>query len=313
MQVFLTGATGYIGSAVADALRAAGHGIVALARSEQSAAALAERGFEVFREDLHNAARIAEASRAAGAFVHAAIADDANAPLLEAALVREVISRFERSDRPFLYTSGVWVMGSTGGETADENWPPDPLPLLAWRAAVEQTVLEAASRGVRSVVIRPAMVYGRGGGTVALMVNSARENGMARYLEEGSTHWSLVHVDDLADLYVRALEKGAPGSLYIAAAGKAVRVRDIAAAASRAAGAEGRTQSWRLEEALQVLGPWVEALTLDQQVSSEKARRELGWEPHRPSIFEELEGGSYTDALPARGSVFAPLDPSINR
>lgn len=314
MEIFLTGATGYIGSVVADALLAAGHRVTALARSEESAAALYARGLAVCREDLHNASKIAEAAQRGDAFIHAAIADDANAPLLEAALVSEMIGRFEGTGKAIVYTSDAAAMGNTGNKSADEDRPPDPLPELAWRIAVEQTVLESAARGIRSVVIRPAVVYGRGGGPVALLVSSAREDGMARYLEEGDNHWSLVHVDDLADLYVRVLEKAPAGQLYIASAGKPVRVRDLAEAASRAAGAEGRTQSWRLEEAYQVLGPWVKALRHDQQLSSEKARRELGWEPRGPSIFDELKHGSYAGGRStARGSVFAPLDPSVDR
>ncbi len=313
MQVFLTGGTGYIGGAVADALHAAGHEIVALARSDSSAARLAGRGFRVHRDDLHNAAKVAGAAQGAGAFVHAAIAGDANAPLLEAALAEAVLDCYQGTGKTFLYTSGAWVMGDTGGKSVDETAPLHPPPLFAWRAGVEKTVLSGANRGVRSIVIRPAMVYGRGGGVVAMMVKSARENGLARYVGRGENHWTMVHVDDLADLYVLALEKAPPGSIYLAAAADPVKVRDLAEAASRSAGAAGRTQAWLTDEAFKTLGAWVEGLVLDQLLHPAKAQAELGWNPHRPSIFEELEHGSYRKrVLTAGGGVFTPLDPSIN-
>jgi len=161
---------------------------------------------------------------------------------------------------------------------------------------VEERVLNAVQRGLRAVVIRPAIVYGRGGGIPAGFVDAARKDGAARYIGNGDNRWPFVHVDDLADLYLLALEKAPPGTLLLAVHGPSYRVRDIAAAASRGAGAGGNTVAWPLELARQALGPYADALVLDQQASGNRARELLGWRPHRPDVLEDLERGSYAGA-----------------
>ena len=195
--------------------------------------------------------------------------------------------------KPFIYTSGIWVLGETGGRVADESWPVNPVALVAWRLAVEQMVLEAARQNVRSIVIRPAVVYGRGGGIPAELVQSARTAGAVRFVGNGENYWPVIDVDDLADLYVRALERAPAGSVLFAADGSAHRVKEIAEAAGIGAGAGGRTESWPLEEARKTLGSYADALALDQQVSSNKARTLLGWKPRASGILEDLRLGSY--------------------
>ncbi len=203
--------------------------------------------------------------------------------------------------RTFVYTSGVWIMGDTpkGVDLADEETPVEPVPMLAWRPAVEEWVLGAARQeGVRTFVVRTGIAYGRRrGGTVGEFVDSARERGAARYVvpPEGEENtWMLAHLDDLGELYARLLQGAAPGgTLLVAASEGPHRAREIAEAASRAGGAEGRVEAWPLEEALKELGEHAYALALDQRISSEKARRLVGCRPSAPSVFEELEGGSY--------------------
>ncbi len=154
-------------------------------------------------------------------------------------------------------------------------------------------MLDAAAQGVRAVVIRPAIVYGRGGGIPADFVKSARETGAARYVGTGENRWAMVHVEDLADVYVRALQKAPAGTLLHAADGPSYRVKEIAEAASLGAGAGGRTESWPLEEARKTLGAYADALVLDQQVSAERAKATLGWKPDAPSLLQDLRRGSY--------------------
>ena len=154
-------------------------------------------------------------------------------------------------------------------------------------------MLAAAKRRVRTTVIRPAIVYGRGGGIPAGFVESARNEGAARYIGTGKNRWPLVHVDDLADLYLLALEKAPPGTLLLGVSGPSRPVSEIAAAASRGAGAGGRTAATPLEEARAKMGAYADALALDQQASGRKAQELLGWKPRRPDILEELERGSY--------------------
>jgi nucleoside-diphosphate-sugar epimerase len=287
MQVFVTGATGYIGSAVSEALRNAGYAVVGLARSEDQARMLAAKGLGAHRGDLRDPASLAEGARNADAVIHTALAPAADTGQVDRAAVEGIIGALSQFNRPFVYTSGCWVLGNTGDRIADEDAPLAPTPLVAWRPANEQLVLAAASHGVQGIVLRPAMVYGHRGGLVNSLVQSAREHGAARVIGDGQNHWTFVHLDDLADLYVRAL-RAASGTVFYAAHGAAVRVREVAEAASRAAGAGGKVEIVPIEEARRSMGPFADALALDQQISGERAMRVLGWRPHAPSVLEDL-------------------------
>jgi nucleoside-diphosphate-sugar epimerase len=293
MEVFLTGATGYIGSAVAEALQKAGHKVTGLARTPEKAKKLEARDMRAIIGDLLKPETVAAPARAAEGVIHTANTNDANSAQADAAIVRAILKALEGTGKPFVYTSGIWVLGSTGDKVADENSPLNPTPLVAHRAAIEQEVLGYKGRGVRTVVIRPALVYGRGGSIPRMIAQSARETGAARYIGDGQNRWAFVDVGDLALLYVLALEKAAPGSLYNAAHGSSFRVHEVAEAASIGAGAKGKTQAWPLEEARKTMGGFADALVLDQQISGEKARRELGWSPGAASVLDDLKTGSY--------------------
>jgi nucleoside-diphosphate-sugar epimerase len=289
MRVFLTGATGYVGSAVAGALARDGHTVLALARSDAAAARLEAEGYRVHRGDLADPASLAAGARGADAVIHAGATGGAAMAETDRAAVEAMLGALEGSGNPFVYTSGTWVHGSTGGRVADEDAPFDPAaPLVAWRPAVERRVREAD--GVRGVVVRPTVVFGRGGGTPATLARAARDRGVVRYVGDGVQRWSAVHVDDLADLYLRALGAEA-GSVFVAAHGAAHTAREVAEAAAAPWGA--RVEPWPLEEARARLGPFADALALDQQFSGERARAVLGWDPRRPSLMEELRDGSY--------------------
>jgi nucleoside-diphosphate-sugar epimerase len=291
MKVFLTGATGYIGTAVAERLRAAGHQLSGLARSDQAAAKLDAAGVTPIRGDFTNPAAVASGARSANAVISMATTYDAK---VDAPAVDAILDALAGSNKPFIYTSGIWVNGDTGGSVVDETSLAEPVELVAWRKAVEDRVL-AGKRGVRSIVIRPAIVYGRGGGIPAGFRDSARKEGAARFVGSGQNRWPMVHVDDLADLYVLALERAPAGTLLLAASGPAVPVKELAAAASRGAGRSGNTAEWPIEHARAELGSgYADALTLDQQASSRRAEELLGWRPHRPGPLEDLESGSYS-------------------
>jgi nucleoside-diphosphate-sugar epimerase len=290
MKVFLTGATGYIGTAVADRLRAAGHEISGLARSDAAAARLTAAGIRPVRGDFSDPASVGSAARAADAVISLATTYD---PGIDGPAIDAILNALAGSNKPFIYTSGIWSHGDTGDKVVDESTPPQPAALVQWRQAVEDRVREGAKRGIRTVIIRPAIVYGRGGGIPAGFVQSAREEGAARYVGSGKNRWPFVHVDDLADLYLLALERAPGGSLLLGVNGPSHPVSDIAAAASRGAGAGGRTIEWPLEEARQKLGAYADALALDQQASGRRAQELLGWQPHRPDVLEDIERGSY--------------------
>lgn len=288
MKVLLTGATGYIGSAIADKLQKSGYQVIGLARSDEAAQRLHQQGIRVCRGDLHDPQEIALAAREADAVIHTALVKGPEMPRLEKAFVEAMLPSLEGTGKPFLLTSGIWVIGDTGDQIADENSPLNPSPLVVWRPEIEQLVLSASQRGVRSVVIRPAIVYGRGGGVIGMLMQSARQNGCVRFIGTGENRWTLVHVDDLADLYVRAMEKAPAGTSLIAASDLIVRVREVAEALSQALGIPGQIEALPIEQARQTLGLYADALALDQQVSGAKAMELLGWKPKALSLFEDL-------------------------
>ena len=298
MPIFLTGATGYIGSAVAERLRAAGHGLTALARSDASAARLESAGVQAVRGDFSDLKSVGQAARESDGVISLATTYD---PSVDGPAIDAILDALAGSNKPFIYTSGIWSHGDTGGKVVDETSPVNPAELVRWRQSVEQRVLDGANRGIRSGVIRPAIVYGRGGGILAALVDSAHTEGAARFIGTGKNRWPLVHVDDLAALYLLALEKAPAGTLLLGVSGPSRPVSELAEAASRGAGAGGRTVATPLEEARNKMGPYADALAMDQQASGRRAQELLGWKPRGPDVLEELERGSYTERpSPAR-------------
>lgn len=290
MKIFLTGATGYIGSAVAEALLAAGHTVAGLARNNDAAQTIRDRGMTPVLGDLRSPPSLAAQMDAVDGVINLGTTNDGHT---DTDAVTAMLEALKGSNQPFVYTSGVWVLGNTGDQPADESAPVNPVPIVAWRPAAEQRVLIAAKQGVRGIVIRPAIVYGRGGGIPAMFVQTAQASGAARYFGDGQNRWPCVHVEDLADLYVRAIGNAPEGTLLHAADGPSVRVKEIAEAASFAAGAGGRITSLPAEEAPARLGPLAQAFLLDQVISAEKAKQTLGWNPHAVNVLQDLRYGSY--------------------
>jgi nucleoside-diphosphate-sugar epimerase len=289
VRVLLTGATGYIGRAVAEEMSAVGHVVVAVARSAAAESQLRDLRYETVRGDLLRPESLVDAARACDRLVHLAATQDDDMAASEQATVRAFLGALAGSEKPFVYTSGVWVYGGAPpGQVLDEDSATDPVAIYAWRPALEAEVLAAARSGVRSIVIRPAMVYGRGGGPLNQFGDMA-VNGIPRYVGDGSNHWTLVHVDDLARLYVLALERASAGTLINAAVGEPIRVSDLALAATAGAGFTNPPVPWPEADAAHVLGPVVaEALTRDHRISGERARTLLGWQPTARSPLREL-------------------------
>jgi nucleoside-diphosphate-sugar epimerase len=287
MRVFMTGATGYIGSHVAARLKAGGHDVIGLARNESASEKLQRARIHPVMGDMEDAAVLREMVRDADAVVHCGFARGPRAVELEGSALDVMLDSLGSDHEAFIYTSGIWVYGDRGDALIGEDAPLAPTPLVAWRPAHERRVLGAAAHRLRTIVIRPAMVYGDAGGIVGGMVEEARR-GPLRVVGDGRNRWSCVRVDALAELYALALERAERGAIYNAARGAAVPYVEIARAAVRAAGGDGTVEHQSLEDARAVLGAYADALAVDLQVSSARAARELGWEPHRPTILEEL-------------------------
>lgn len=292
MRVFVTGGTGYIGSAVCRVLAESGHRIVGLARSDESEEALKSAGHDVVRGDLRAPESLVEPAREADAVVHVAYVREQDAGVVDREAASALMGALDGTAKPFLYTSGCWLLGDTGDRPADEDRTPAPVELVRWRVEAEERAVDASGRDIRSVVVRPAVVYGEGGGIPGGLVEEAADAGVVRVVGDGLQEWPFVHVSDLADLYVRALGAEA-GSLYNAAAGPSYQARDVAIAAGIAAGTDGAWSSWPVAEAREEMGGVADALALSQRMTSEKARRELGWAPEGPTLLEDLLRGSY--------------------
>lgn len=280
MKLLVTGASGYVGGGIVRALRAAGHEAVALVRHE---ATDVPAGVQRVRGDLADAASLHAATERVDGVIHAAASRDDRDGELDLAAVTALLEALAGSERVFVHTSGTWVVGETGETPATEAAPLHPPRSVAWRPRVERLVREAAQRGVRSVIIRPALVYGYGGGYAPLLF--APTDGVVRSPGDGPNRWSVVHVDDLGELYRLAAERAPAGSIYNGVAG-VVRMREVAEAAADAAGV--RTAVWPEDQAEELWGPSAEALLLDHVVSGERARSELGWRPSRHGLLEEL-------------------------
>ncbi|MGB8266524.1 MAG: NAD-dependent epimerase/dehydratase family protein [Candidatus Velthaea sp.] len=290
MRVFITGATGYVGHAVALAAKKRGHDVVGLARSEAARERLLRANLHPVMGDLTTPEVLHEMVRDADAVIYCAFAQGPDAAEIEAAALSVMLAAIGKDHKAFIYTSGVWVYGWRGDAVVDEGAPLSPTPLVAWRPDHEQRVLAAATReNVRTMVIRPATVYGNGGGIIGGMIAEAGANGgVVKIVGDGANRWSTVRVDALAELYVLALERASGGSIYNATHGAPVRYADIARAASRAGGGDGAIDHLDLDYARSFMGPFADALALDLQVSAQKAARELGWNPHRPTVLDEL-------------------------
>ncbi|MDZ7780714.1 MAG: NAD-dependent epimerase/dehydratase family protein [Gemmatimonadota bacterium] len=268
-SIFLTGGTGYIGSAVARGLAAAGHHIRALAHHQGAVEAFEKQGWEPVRGGLRDLDILASAAREAEAVVHAANTGDEKAAEVDDAAARMFLDALDGSDRVFIYTSGVWVLGPG---TADERSEPDPIALATWRAPLEHEILQAKDRGVHTVVLRPGVVWDGGGGLPGML---GREE--LPVVGDGTQRWPLVHLDDLTDLYLRALD--APAGSILHGITDTATMNEIAAWARVEAGRAGPAPSVGMEEARSTLGAFSEALALDQVVDAEATRRLTGWAP----------------------------------
>jgi nucleoside-diphosphate-sugar epimerase len=299
MRVFITGASGWIGSAVTDELLRHGHQVLGLARSDQAAAALEAKGASAHRGSLDDVASLAAAARDAEAVIHLAFkhdfADYAGAGRTERAAVQGMLDELDGSDRPFLLASGL--AGAPSGQLLTED---DPSPFHgadSLRGGSEALALEYAERGVRSVALRFApTVHGTGDhGFTARLVQIAAERGTAGYVGAGTHRWAAVHREDAARMVRLALEKAPAGSRMHAVAEEGVATREIAAAIGAYLGVP--TTSIAPEDAEAHFGWLARFFGMDIAASSERTRELLDWKPSGPTLLEDIAAGAYATAV----------------
>ena len=293
MRIFVTGASGYVGSAVVRALTEGEHRVTGLTRLAENASYLETLGARAVLGDLRDSASFEDEARAADVIIHVA-AEDSGMRATVDRLALEALLGFasEGEARQLIYTSGCFVLGETGSEPAHEDASTDdPIPYSAWRVPHERHVLDADTPGLATAVIRPGMVYGGREGAFARFFSTAERCGAAEFIGDGANRWSPVYRGDVGRLYRMVVEATGRGIFHCAE--EAARVGDLAMAASRAAGAGGATTRVRVEQARKDLGGFADALTYDQVMGCGRAR-ELGWEPqHAP--FRESAADVYRE------------------
>lgn len=281
MRIFLTGGTGYIGGAVLEACVRAGHRVDALVRSAGKAAAVEARGAHGVVGDLTDEKTYSGVLAVADGVIHTALEGSPRAPEVDAHALDVLLAPADRAARFMIYTSGIWVLGS-GASPMDESAPLQPAGLVAWRPAHERRVLDAARPGFRTIVIRPGIVFGGSRGIVGDLFKDAA-NGLVRIVGAGDNRWPLIYDRDLADLYLRLAVAPDASGVYHANDEQDERVNDVVAAIARHVPVDPSIRHMPIEEARKKMGPYADALVLDQVVRSPRARA-LGWSPSIHSV-----------------------------
>jgi nucleoside-diphosphate-sugar epimerase len=293
MKVFVTGAAGFIGGSIAAGLVKAGHEVVGLVRKPEQLDEVKKIGVTGVLGALTDRDLLIAQAQAADAVINAASSDNR-------AAVEAFIDALAGSGKVFLHTSGSSIVGdASGGEGTDNIYYEDNLPAptddKAARVAIDNLVLDAANKGVRSAVLCNTLIYGHGAlprDSVQLprLLKQARKSGVVRHVGPGRNIWSNVHIDDVVDLYLLALEKTAAGAFYFVESGEA-SFGEMSAAIAKALDL-GPAQDWPLELAKEEWGYEMASYGLgsNSRVRGERARKQLGWQPHRPPVLDWIAG-----------------------
>jgi nucleoside-diphosphate-sugar epimerase len=280
MRVFFTDMAGYTASAVAARVAHEGHEVV---------------------NGVHDGDALLRRLADVDAVVQ--IPRDPRTPSeRDARMTQGILRALEGTRRPFLYASSTLVTGDTGASAyVDETTCAPPPWFMVPTVATERSILASRDRGVHGVVIRQPVVYGQAEGLIPPLVESARARSLVQHIGSGENTWGFVHVEDLADLYARALHEAPPGTLLIGASDETRQSREVSRSVARAVGPEVRVKSWSVDLAQRTLGVTALSMTFSQRLSSDKARRLLRWTPSRPTVLQEIEWfvrGSRPPTLP---------------
>jgi len=294
MNVFITGAAGYIGGSVAARFIKEGYQVRGLVRTPEQAERVKAIGITPVVGTLDDRELLIREAQAADAVVNAASSD-------HRASVEAMLDGLAGLNKPFIHTSGSSVIGddARGEWKSDkvyaEDTPVDVVPEKAARASLDKVIIDAAQRGVRSVILCNTMIYGTGLGVspdsvqIPPLVAQAQKSGIARYVGQGVNVWSNVHIADVVELYLLALKKAPAGSFYFVENGEASYADIVTSIAKRLD--LGAPQSWPVDEAIKEwgFGHAVYSFGSNSRVTAAKARKELGWQPTHTSVFDWIE------------------------
>lgn len=296
MRIFVTGATGFIGSAVLPELIGAGHQVLGLTRSDAGAEALRAAGVEVLHGNLEDLDSLRKGAAESDGVIHLAFNHDFSQFQKNCEDDRKAIAAIGEvlagSQRPFVVTSGTAIASSSPGHPATEDGP-----TASWnpRAASEAATLELASRGVNTSVVRLPQVHDtRKQGLISYIIPVAREKRVSVYVGDGSNNWPAAHVSDVARLYRLAFEKAEPGAIYHAVDEEGVSQKAIAEALGRGLGVP--VASITPEETAAHFGWLGHFMNFDLAASSAITRQKLNWTPTGPGMIADLDGMDYSQA-----------------
>lgn len=282
-RVFLTGGTGYVGSAVLEALVRGGHQVTAIARDPEKVSRIESRGARGVLAELGTPQRYLEAALDAEVVIHAAIEYSSRGPQLDAELLDRLLPAMADtgSAKTFIYTSGIYVIGPAP-EPVDETAALDPAQISAWRVPLEQRVLQAMTLSLRTAVVRPGYLYGGARGVISDLLKDAL-NGLIRVVGPGTNHWPCVYDRDLGELYARIAEDPGASGIFHANDEGDETVNDIVEAIASHVAQRPDVRHVPLDEARAKMGVYADALALDQRIRSPRARA-LGWAPTLRSV-----------------------------
>ena len=291
MRVFVTGATGFIGLAVAKELIAAGHQVLGLCRAPAKAAELAATGAEVLHGSLENLDSLKEGVRRSDGVIHLAFNHDFSKFAANCEDDRRVITalgtELAGSKRPLVVTSGTGMSSTVPGQLAREDGPAVSSKVIP-RAASEEAATALAAEGANVSIVRLPQVHDTTRqGLVTYLIFTARQKGVCAYLGDGHYRWPAAHVLDVARLYRLVVEKAEPGAVYHAVAEEGVSQRDIVEVLGRRLNLP--VKSLTAEEAPAYFGWLAMFAAHDLPASSEQTRRRLGWQPTGPRLLSDLE------------------------
>ncbi|HEY4949973.1 MAG TPA: SDR family oxidoreductase [Candidatus Acidoferrales bacterium] len=289
MRIFVTGATGFIGSAVVQELISAGHSVIGLVRSDAGTKSLIAAGADVLRGDLEDLGSLRIGAAMSDAVIHTAFVHDFSkfkqSCEIDQRAIEALGAALAGSDRPLLVTSGLALVASGRAATEEDS----PVPASAsYPRASEVTAMSLLAQGVRASVVRLPQVHDRvKQGLVTYLINIARQKGISAFVGDGLNRWAAVHVLDAAHLYRLALEKGAAGARYHAVAEEGVPVRKIAE--SIACGLRVPTVSLSADQAREHFGALGLFVGLDLVASSALTQQRLDWRPAQIGLMDDLE------------------------